>query len=167
VAPGKYLALAFAAGAASAGLASVGELALGLDFSFQAGDIGPATFILVTLVAPLVEECVKPIGVYLINKEDSPDLRVRDWATLGLFAGLGFALLEDVLYAVNMLPNGTESALALMAIRLLLPLHLLASMLVGVGVGMYRRSGRPADFAVMLVPAVCLHALFNFVAVTV
>ncbi len=167
MAPRKYLALAFAAGAASSGLATVGEMALGMDTSLQAGAISALSFVLVVLVAPIVEECVKPLGVLLIQKEERPALSMADWAMLGLFAGLGFALLEDFLYATAALTAGADAALALLGLRLLLPLHLVASTLTGVGIGMYQRTGRPLDFAVMLVPAICLHALFNFAAVVV
>jgi RsiW-degrading membrane proteinase PrsW (M82 family) len=163
----RYLALAFAGGLASIGLASLGEMALGLDVPMQGGTVGTLTIILVVLVAPIVEECVKPLGVYLIEKEDGLRLTMNDWAMLGLFAGLGFAIPEDLLYAAGVIGYGTGASLALLGLRLLLPLHLLASMLAAVGVGMYRRTRNPVDFAVMLVPAICLHALFNFAAVIV
>jgi RsiW-degrading membrane proteinase PrsW (M82 family) len=168
MAPRKHLALSFVAGAASSGLATIGEMALGMDLSLQeTGTISALSFALVVLVAPIVEECVKPLGVLLIQKEERPALTMNDWAMLGLFAGLGFALLEDFLYAAGALTAGADAALALLGLRLLLPLHLIASTLTGVGIGMYQRTGRPLNFAVMLVPAICLHALFNFAAVVV
>lgn len=165
--PGRYLALAFVAGTASAGLATIGEMALGLNVTPQTGAVSAMTIILVTLVAPVVEECVKPLGIYLIQKEERPQFRMMDWAMLGLFAGLGFALFEDFLYAAGALSYGWNAAFALLGMRLLLPLHLVASTLTGIGIGMYQKTGRPLDFAVMLVPAICLHALFNFAAVMV
>ncbi|MFH0815905.1 MAG: PrsW family glutamic-type intramembrane protease [Methanobacteriota archaeon] len=165
--PRRYLMLAFAAGAASAALATIGELALGVDITAETGAASAMTIVLVTLVAPVVEECVKPLGVFLIQKEERPQFQMKDWAMLGLFAGLGFALLEDFLYATGVLSYGWEAALALLGMRLLLPLHLVASTLTGIGIGMYQKTGRPLDFAVMLVPAICLHALFNFAAVIV
>jgi RsiW-degrading membrane proteinase PrsW (M82 family) len=165
--PRRYMGIAFALGALSAGLAIAGEFGFGgalLPFSATEVDLG--TIVLVAVVAPLIEELVKPIGLLLIHKEERPSLTMMDWALLGLFAGLGFALLEDALYTLNMAQYGTGAMLVLMGTRLAFPLHLITTTLAGAGYGLYARSGKPADFARYLVLAMLVHGAFNF-AVTV
>ena len=166
--PKKYIAIAFLAGAVSAGLASFGELGFsGTLIPANKQVVTLSDLILVALIAPIVEECVKPIGLYLIGHEEKPNLTVAEWAWLGFFAGLGFALIEDALYAVGLAKYGAGPMLVLLGMRLALPLHMIATTLTGIGIGLYQKTKDPGYFAAMLLLAMTVHGVFNFVVTVV
>lgn len=161
--PKKYIAIAFLGGAVSAGLATLGELGYGGFFTPTVVEtVDLTTLIMVALIAPIVEESVKPLGIYLIGRDEKPNLTIMEWAWLGLFAGLGFALLEDALYASMAAGSGGNAMLALTAIRLALPVHMIATTLSGIGVGLYHKTKDPRNFLMMLVLAMAVHGIYNF-----
>ena len=124
------------------------------------------TIVVVCLIAPFVEEQVKPLGLYLL-KVTKVRLGFGEWATLGAFAGLGFGLLENALYAgTAAFGYGTDAALTLLALRglLSLPTHMIASSFAGFGVGLWAREGKLGSFIKFLILAMVIHGAYNFLA---
>jgi RsiW-degrading membrane proteinase PrsW (M82 family) len=122
------------------------------------------TIVLVSLVAPVVEESIKPLGLYFLKEEEKTVLRLGDWALLGAFAGLGFALLENGLYALEVSTHGAGIVATLLGLRTLLciPIHMTATTITGFGVGVWARTGRAGYFLRFLVLAMLVHGLYNF-----
>ena len=128
--------------------------------------IKPSLFIIVvvSIVAPLVEEPIKPLGLYFLKEEEKITLRFRDWVLLGTFAGLGFALLENGFYAFQVLTYGTAATLTLLGLRTLLcvPLHMIATTITGFGIGLWAWTGNARYFLKFLVFAMFVHGFYNF-----
>lgn len=119
--------------------------------------------IMAVIIAPIVEETVKPLGLYLTRKESSINLRLIDWAILGLFAGLGFKIVEDLLYIVfyfNM-DFGAEGMLAGALLRIHFPTHLIATAISGFGIGLWHQTRRIGYLIIAILLAILLHGAFN------
>ncbi len=96
--PAAVLFLVF--GLADAVLPLAEELLDALQFGSLTGDLLSPWFLVslveIALIAPLVEELVKPLPLLpLLKRIDS----ARDALLLGVLAGAGFAAVEDLLYA--------------------------------------------------------------------
>jgi len=130
--------------------------------------LNPSTFVVavVSIVAPFVEEQIKPLGLYLLKEEEKISLKVKDWTLLGLFAGFGFGLLENGLYAFQVLSHGVTVGLMLFGLRTLisLPVHMIATSITGFGIGLWARTERVSYFLKFLVLAMFIHGLYNFIA---
>jgi RsiW-degrading membrane proteinase PrsW (M82 family) len=118
-------------------------------------------------IAPIVEELAKPLGLYFIQGEEKPNFSLQEWAFLGAMAGFGFAVLENVLYASMMSPYGFEATLTLLFLRFMLPLHMLASAIVGFGFGLWVKTRKAKYFITCLAFAMLLHGAFNLAALFV
>jgi RsiW-degrading membrane proteinase PrsW (M82 family) len=116
------------------------------------------------IVAPFVEELAKPIGLYFIRSEEKPDFKLGDWALLGAMAGLGFAMVENFLYAATVLSYGADVSAMLLGLRFLLPLHMIATAISGYGVGLWAKTGNAKYFAACISVSMLLHGLFNLAA---
>jgi len=131
----------------------------------------PSIFVvfIVSFLAPFVEEQIKPLGLYFLKEEEGVSLSVGDWAILGSFAGLGFGLLENGLYAYQVSNYGYGVSLALMGLRTLvsLPVHMIATIVSGFGIGLWARTGKVSYFLRFLVVAMLIHGFCNFVATMV
>lgn len=128
--------------------------------------VSPTLFIiiLVSVVAPLVEEPIKPLGLYFLKEEERVSLRIKDWALLGAFAGLGFGLLENSLYAIEASTYGAAVTTTLFGLRTLLciPMHMVATTITGFGLGLWARTGNARYFLKFLILAILVHGLYNF-----
>ncbi len=168
----KYIAIALGFGALSTLLASWGEMGLMADtlpilMPFTSGDSTPVAILMAVLIAPFVEELAKPIGLYLINAEEKPNLELKEWAFLGAMAGLGFAIVENILYGSMVVEFGVETAGWLIFLRFLLPLHMIASAISGFGFGLWVKTKNAKYFIICLLIAMILHGLFNLAATMV
>ncbi len=145
-----------------AGYANVAYGGFAAPFYF----INPTLFILVlvSVVAPFVEESIKPLGLYLLKEEERVSFAIKDWALLGTLAGLGFGLLENSLYALEASAYGATVAATLLGLRTLLciPLHMVATAITGFGLGLWARTGNAKYFLKFLVVAILIHGLYNF-----
>lgn len=159
--------IAFGLGAYSGLLAGSYE-AQHLGFLFPLYFTHQALFLViaVSLIAPIVEEQVKPLGLYLL-KVSRTRLTLKKWVSAGTCAGLGFGLLENLIYFVAALLHGIGVGLMLLALRtmLSLPLHMIATSCSGFGVGLWSRSGRLGDLVRFLLLAMVIHSSFNLAAV--
>ncbi len=122
------------------------------------------TIVTAVMVAPLVEETVKPLVLYMGTVKRNCDELV-DGLIYGAVAGLGFAATENLLYEASaLLSDGQESFIATAIARTFSStlLHAIASAIVGYGIALHlnRRWG-----FFMLIPffllAVLIHAGYN------
>ncbi|NAZ83540.1 PrsW family intramembrane metalloprotease [Kineococcus sp. R8] len=164
--PPHLLAFAFGWGAC---VASLGALVLNsLSSQLLARAVGDVTNTSV-VVAPLVEESLKGLGVLLVVLVQRRQFDgVVDGIVYAACVGLGFAFLENVLYLGRAMgADGGGSLVAVFVLRCLVSpfAHPLFTMAVGVGLGLAVRHRSPllrvlAPVAGFLV-AVALHAAWN------
>ncbi|MCK5038467.1 MAG: PrsW family intramembrane metalloprotease [Thermoplasmata archaeon] len=166
--PVSYLAIAFGLGAVAGFIAIWGEMGMMLNnFGIIFLEPTAITVFSAVIVAPLVEELAKPLGIYMIQGDEEPDLSLQNWVVLGAMGGLGFAVLENILYASNVLSFGTDVALGLLLLRFLLPLHMIASAITGLGFGLWVKTRKGIYFVICIFIAMLIHGLFNFAAIFV
>ena len=168
----RYLAIALGFGAISTLLAGWGEMGLIMDAEPLAiplvdADSTPAMILVAVLIAPFVEELAKPLGLYFLQYEEKPDLTLKEWTLLGALAGLGFAIIENFLYAGNVASGGMEASASLMLLRFMLPLHMMASAISGYGFGLWVKTKNAYYFIYCLIAAMVLHGLYNLAATLV
>jgi RsiW-degrading membrane proteinase PrsW (M82 family) len=124
------------------------------------------------LTAPFVEEALKGLGVvmvYLIARDEFDD--VMDGFVYGAICGLGFAIVEDVVYFAVVFGGGIGGVLQGFFLRVVasgLYSHVLYTGIVGMGVGIVvsRRSSAPlgrrlVQAAGLCAVAVLAHFLWN------
>jgi protease PrsW len=123
-------------------------------------------FLIVVLVAPVVEE----LGKYLVVRKTVYESAEFDEPVDGIIyaaaAGLGFATLENVVYVFSALETSMVLALGTGLVRAVLsvPGHVLFSAMWGYSLGKARfipKEKRPAVIAAGLMLAIVSHALFN------
>ncbi len=125
------------------------------------------------LIAPLTEETGKAMGIGVVLLAAGQKLRTpMDAALLGAFAGLGFTLTEDVLYAfniayVNLGEDQVISTTLIYFVRAVLfgaVSHAAFSAFVGAGLGFLlvgRGRGRVAMGVTLIAVGPVLHGLWN------
>lgn len=137
-------------------------LILLLDYGLGAKP-GGLTLLGLVVVAPLVEESSKGLGLGLQRRRI---LEIEDGIVYGAAIGLGFAATENLLYGLQALDDsGLEAASLTIAFRVLssVLLHAGSTALLGYGYArmLLRRQG-PIALAPFYVLAVLQHALYNF-----
>ncbi|HID73763.1 MAG TPA: PrsW family intramembrane metalloprotease [Thermoplasmata archaeon] len=166
--PRRLVLIALVLGALAGGIAGFVNSIYGIGVLFLVKfDLFWFIVLLVGVVAPVVEELVKLLGVYLINQEEWPNLAIRDWTVLGALSGLGFATLENAIYALNFLAAGFggDATLLLLGIRFLFPLHIISTAVAATGFGLWVRTGEIGYFLRYVGVAMLLHASFNLTMV--
>lgn len=140
-------------------------IALALTLLFGNGSADPSGLNLVSLVvvAPLVEELAKGLGLGLIHN------RIReteDGIIYGAAIGLGFGATENLLYGLYVFDSsGVEAAAMTIGLRVFssVILHASSSALLGYG---YARMRLTSSAMVAALPfyllAVAMHSLYNF-----
>lgn len=127
----------------------------------------PATYVLAVVVAPLVEEAAKPLGLFAVRDHDPEP---EDGYIYGAAAGLGFAATENLIYEAAALATGGLAAFALtFLVRSTASALLHASATSFTGYGVWAaRFGRRSWLAVipLFALAVAAHAAFNHLAAT-
>ena len=117
---------------------------------------------LAIVIAPLIEELTKSIGVFRIRRFMSD---IEDGLIYGAAAGLGFAATENLLYEGSaLLSGGTNAFIETAVVRSLSSalLHASASAVVGLGIARSFQQGRswlPYYFG-----GVLMHGAFNLFA---
>jgi protease PrsW len=123
-------------------------------------------FLIVVLVAPVVEE----LGKYLVVRKTVYESTEFDEPVDGIVyasaAGLGFATLENVVYVFSALETSLVLALGTGLVRAVLsvPGHVLFSAMWGYSLGKARflpKEKRPGVIAAGVMLAIASHALFN------
>ena len=128
-------------------------------------------FVLVVVLAPMLEELAKGFGVYLLGVRFASR---RDGTFLGASVGLGFAAIETFTYLLAALQDGGSqlAGATLFGLLVLAGLRSLSSALVhpaatgitGYGIARARLSGRSAVVGALpyYVFAVVLHGSYNY-----
>jgi RsiW-degrading membrane proteinase PrsW (M82 family) len=132
---------------------------LGLDPAI----VGSAT-LLGVLVAPVVEESAKALGLLAIRDEDP---QPEDGLVYGAVAGLGFAATENLFYVgAAFLLGGADVAVATALYRgvATVALHAAATALSGYGIWASRFHTVQGSWLGGLLAAVALHAAYNAIA---
>ncbi len=121
---------------------------------------------LAVVIAPLVEESVKPLGLLLLKEDQGLKFDLPSWAILGSLAGIGFGFAENVFYFLSALPFGLDVSLSLFLMRGLLtaPLHGITTTITGFGIGLWQKSQNARLLLVCLLTAMIIHGSFNFLA---
>jgi RsiW-degrading membrane proteinase PrsW (M82 family) len=143
-------------------------IAVTIPVAFIEGVIGEvlSEFLIVVMVAPVVEEA----GKYLVVRKTVYESVEFDEPVDGIIyaaaAGLGFATLENVIYVFSALETSLVLALQTGLIRALIsvPAHVLFSAMWGYSLGKARfiqPEKRPGVIAAGLILAMASHALFN------
>ena len=174
--PWDALKLAFAWGAISGVFLAIVFNGLGISLlliflSEGSPDYDNLVLILsVVVVAPIVEEFVKPIVMFRNSSVRSNIDEVEDGLVYGAACGLGFGATENVLYGLSeeAVSVGYLGILAVVILRTVssILLHLVATSFTGHGISKYLVEGQP--FTVVLkyyFLAVLIHAAWNGAAV--
>ena len=147
-------------------LAVVLESRLNVRFDQLRPSAIPAELWLAALLAPICEEPVKVVGLYLLRKKHL--FEEEDGLIYGAAAGLGFSATENLLYEVVALSEfGFEGWVATALMRTLTStlLHASSSAIAGWGVAKARRDPAKAGAVFThLGAAMLLHGSFNFCA---
>lgn len=133
------------------------------EYSIFAQDPSTLTFMTVIVIAPIVEEAAKLLGISknLTRGLGSP----RSGLVLGAAAGLGFAATENMLYEVGaLIEGGFVAFIAVAVIRTFSSalMHASATSVSGYGIVMKALRGR--SIIPYYMTAVLMHASFNFFA---
>jgi protease PrsW len=141
-------------------IALVFILALGHSIGIEPGGL---TLLSLVVIAPLVEELAKGLGLGLVRGRIS---EIEDGIVYGAAVGLGFAATENLLYGLEALrSSGLERAAVTIGFRVVssVLLHAGSTALLGYGFALMRLRGRGMVF---LLPyyllAVLQHALYNY-----
>jgi RsiW-degrading membrane proteinase PrsW (M82 family) len=128
-------------------------------------ELGDTNFLAAVVVAPIVEEAAKALGVVLVMAHFS---RAEDGLVYGVAAGLGFAATENLLYEMSALEAGGLIAyFATVVVRSISStlLHASATGVTGLGIGKAQVAGRSLYVALpYYVGAVLMHSAFNLFA---
>jgi RsiW-degrading membrane proteinase PrsW (M82 family) len=120
------------------------------------------SLILACVIAPLVEEFAKAIGVFRVRRFMT---EIEDGIVYGAAAGLGFAATENLLYEGSALYTyGVNVFIASVVVRSLSSalLHASASSLFGLGIARSALQGR--GWMIYYLGAVLMHSIFNLFA---
>ncbi len=120
------------------------------------------TLVLACVIAPLVEEFAKAMGVFRVGKRMT---EIEDGIVYGAAAGLGFAATENLLYEFDALVTGGATAfLATAIVRIFSSalLHASASSVFGLGIARKALQGR--GWGKYYLGAAAMHSAFNLFA---
>jgi len=119
------------------------------------------------IAAPIIEEALKPAGIYILLIVWPRALAGRlHTATLTAISGLCFGLIESYVYVTWYYPEG-DSAYVLFRFTIPVMMHMLASFMVGFGLSRQLvdwaagRASFPKMTRNFYIAAVLLHAIYN------
>ncbi len=145
---------------------AVAGCALGIVGAF-AEEMRSTALLPAIFAAPVIEEALKPSGLYILLLRWPHLLRTRlQTALLAGLAGLCFGLVESALYLEVYVPDHA-AWYTVYRLSVTLVLHATASFIVGFGLGRglidwaAGRGSFPLITRNCFIAAVCLHALFN------
>lgn len=123
------------------------------------------------VAAPMIEESLKPSGVYLLLAKWPQALPNRYYtAFLAALTGLGFALVENQIYLRVYFPDHSHE-MALIRYTASLPLHVVASFIFGLGINQKLIAAVKGEIPIFsankrfFITAMGLHAAFNIFVV--
>jgi hypothetical protein len=108
-----------------------------------------------TVIAPLLEELLKPVGVWLLAGRA---LTAAEGFTAGALSGAGFALMENLGYGAGSASDWAVIALARSGTAVM---HITTSAMVGWALAVTWRGGHYKRLAATYIGAVLIHGLWN------
>jgi RsiW-degrading membrane proteinase PrsW (M82 family) len=162
---GVFLAGIFNALGTSLILVFLSEADSGFSFEDTAIIVGAV------LVAPIVEEFVKPLVMFRNQQVKQEVDEIEDGIVYGAACGLGFGATENVLYGLS--EGATAAGIAGIFVIILLRtvssilLHLVATSYTGYGIAKYQLENEPFTVVIKYyLLAVLIHAAWNAMAVS-
>jgi RsiW-degrading membrane proteinase PrsW (M82 family) len=142
------------------------EILLNISLATTIKEYSLLIFMLVVVVAPVVEEFTKPLamGLQIVRRELQ---ELEDGLIYGAAAGLGFSATENLFYAHGFWDEGWMVFIVLISLRTIgaCLLHASATAMTGYGIGKAFIHRRPL---MVVLPyfalAIGAHALYNFLA---
>ena len=130
-----------------------------------------SVFIGAVIVAPFIEELVKPIVMFRNTQVKKEIDEVEDGIVYGAACGLGFGATENVFYGLTAgtAAAGIAGVFLIVVLRTFssILLHLVASSYTGYGIAKYQVEGQPFGTVVKYyLLAVLIHAAWNAAAVS-
>ncbi len=121
----------------------------------------PYSVIVMIVLAALIEELVKSIGIYTLFKRKMVSPTLKNAATLAVLAGAGFFAGEKLLMFITLAPIATSvfGSVMTMGTLLLIPLMIHITGVMVVSLGMYAIS--PRWYLPFVLFASVLHGLYN------
>ncbi len=179
--PLRFIISLFLWGVASAGGAFIVNTCLGLILvvigSLIGGETGGQLAAVVgtsVFIAPVVEECLKGLGVIIMAGHHEMD-DTYDGILFGFSAGIGFAAVENLFYFSAAFKEGQTTALEFLGFVLYRSIicmigHGCFTATTGILMGFLKGRGRLAKFAqfgglIGLFGAMLLHGIFNAAAI--
>jgi len=128
--------------------------------AFESPLVVMVLFFTVGLLMPLIEELLKPLGLWVLRKKV---LSPAEGFSAGLICGAGFALMES---AVLIAQSGGESWAQMVLLRIATSiLHITASGLVGWGLACAWQQKSIKRFLLALLAATAVHGVWNSLAI--
>lgn len=126
-----------------------------------------AGFLVPFVAAPIIEEALKPSGVYLILGKWPHLLRSRLYtAYLAALGGVSFAIIENIVYLTIYFPEHT-AGLVLYRFTVAIFVHSLSSFILGFGINQRLLASVRGDIPLLtgnwkfFIAAIVLHAVYN------
>ncbi len=125
------------------------------------------------VAAPMIEEVMKPCGVYLLLARWPETLTGRLYtALLAAVGGLSFALIENIIYLQFYFPEHTQT-LVVFRYSACLTMHMVCSFILGFGINQKLLASVRGEIPLLqgnkkffFIPMI-IHSLFNIMAVLV
>ena len=136
-------------------------------------ELSQGSFLVAFVAAPMIEEIMKPSGVYLLLVRWPKVLTSRIYtAFLAALGGLSFAVVENIIYLQFYFPQHTQT-LVVFRYSACLTLHVVCSFIVGFGINQKLLASVRGEIPFLkgnkkflFVPMI-IHSLFNIMAVLV
>ena len=134
-------------------------------------ELSQGSLLVAFVAAPMIEEVMKPSGVYLLLARWPRVLTSRLYtALLAAVGGLSFALVENIIYLQFYFPEHTQ-ALVLFRYSACLTVHVVCSFILGFGINQKLLASVRGEIPFLkgnknfsFIPMV-IHSLFNIMAV--
>jgi len=134
-------------------------------------ELSQGSLLVAFVAAPMIEEVMKPSGVYLLLVRWPKVLTSRLYtALLAAVGGLSFAVVENIIYLQFYFPEHTQ-ALVVFRYSACLAVHVVCSFILGFGINQKLLASIRGEIPLLkgnkkffFIPMI-LHSLFNIVAV--
>jgi RsiW-degrading membrane proteinase PrsW (M82 family) len=136
-------------------------------------ELSYASLLVAFVAAPMIEEVMKPSGVYLLLVRWPRVLTSRLYtASLAAIGGLSFAVIENIIYLQFYFPEHTQT-LAVFRYSACLIMHVICSFILGFGINQRLLASIRGEIPFLkgnkkffFIPMI-IHSLFNITAVLV
>jgi len=136
-------------------------------------ELSHASLLVAFVAAPMIEEVMKPSGVYILLVRWPKVLTSRIYtAFLAALGGLAFAVVENIIYLQFYFPEHTQT-LVVFRYSACLTMHMVCSFILGFGINQKLLASVRGEIPLLkgnkkffLIPMI-IHSLFNIMAVLI